>query len=84
MSAVKYAVLQLRRCIGTRFRRAGWHMLAAQVDTGPRVRLWDADWNLLRDSDRGEDVSFASFDGSGARMIVSKPLSTARWSGRGA
>ncbi|WP_280448442.1 hypothetical protein [Nocardia brasiliensis] len=77
----RYRVVRLRRWLAKTLRRARLNRLAAAADPGQRVRLWDAQWNLLADSDR-EHVDFATIDLDGDRTVVYEPSTTVRWSGR--
>lgn len=45
-----------RRLAGLAFR-AGWHRLSAWLSPSqPRICLYDGDWNLMADADRGDAV----------------------------
>lgn len=74
--------IQIRRRLAKALRRVHLPFLAAQVDPGPRMRLWDADWNLKADTDRGDHVDFTSLDGDGSIVFEPATTTTVRWSGR--
>jgi hypothetical protein len=75
-----YRIIRIRRWITAKLRRAHLHLLAAQFDPGVRVRLWDGDWNLRGDSDRGDRIDFATVDLDSDRTVVYEPATTVRWS----
>ena len=49
--------IPFRRWLTTLARKARLPRVAAHADPGPRVRLWDSDWNLKADSGRGDTIS---------------------------
>lgn len=49
-------LIRLRRWATAKARRVGWPFLAAALDPGPRIRLWDSEFALLADSDRGDVI----------------------------
>jgi hypothetical protein len=52
---------QLRRRLSAWAKRLRLPRLAWALDPGPRARLWDADWALIADSDRGDRIFNAAW-----------------------
>ncbi|MFG1794156.1 hypothetical protein [Nocardia sp. NPDC049149] len=73
---------QLRRRLHKTARRLGLRRLALRLDPGPRIRLWDAEFNLKADSDRGDVIPLETLDADGIGSLVYEPATTVRWSGR--
>lgn len=48
--------IRLRRWATAKARCHGLPFLAAMVDPGTRIRLWDSEFALLADSDRGDVI----------------------------
>lgn len=71
-----------RKLYGTA-RRCGLRRVALHLDPGARVRLWDKDWNLRADSDRGDTIpSFETVDYTDYGRVLYEPATTIRLGGR--
>jgi len=69
----------IRRKLHARVRKVGLRRLAAYLDPGPLVRLWDKDFNLIADSDRGDRIpSFESIDYEVVRRAEYMPATSVR------
>lgn len=69
---------QFRRKLHSFARRRHLYRLAAYLDPGPLVRLWDEDFNLIADSDLDEGVIPAriTVDEEGIGRIEWRPSTT--------
>ncbi|MFE7799023.1 hypothetical protein [Nocardia sp. NPDC057440] len=72
----------LRRRLYKLARRIGLRRLAAYLDPGARVRLWDKEWNLIADSDRGDSMpNFETVDYADYGRVVYQPATSVRLGG---
>lgn len=67
--------------IRRRIHNASWKhfpRFAAMVDPGPRLRLWDSEFNLVSDSDRNGAPAYASVDSDDYGRVVFEPAQSVR------
>lgn len=72
----------LRRRLYEVTRKLGLQHLAALLYPGMRMRLWDKDWNLVVDSDRGDSIpAFETIDHHDIGHMLYEPATYVRYSG---
>lgn len=49
-------MIRFRRWASMKAHRVGWRWLGVRLHPGPRIRLWDSEFALLADTDRGDVI----------------------------